>query len=541
VTYSDIPRIIGETGMSQSREVQDLLSLLSDAVDRTVASPGSSHCWLNLMGLTRRISSKGLVDQIEAALCSRISRDGLPAFYRAIFLDLATGDARHIAEAGAILATLAPRDPDRMTAFHFRTWQRALMYAADRGAYIRGVKNANLPALARLLDETLMSRKPRLPVPRQISDIGKAAVIAPQLLTVRHPPTLMALDQAGVLMQLGLTVGLFSCQEQSGPEFDYLLGARTTPPEEKPNFEQWLRLARKGTRIHTGDTRFSIGRRWADMLKSIAEFDPVVVMFVGLHSPLIRPLYDVRPVLGLGTNSIPPMVNADVWLTAEHASSNGAAWAWGPELSGGLSWYHPYRVRRKSAGSAGPVAPIDIEDGRVVMISVGNLLAQRIAGAWADRMVALLGAHPELVWILLGGKGELPGALSGVRPGQLRLLPHSPNVPEILRRSSIYVNPPSMGGGFAVAEAMAEGLPVVTFSGSDGGDKVGIEAVHTDDEYFSRLSELIASEQIRKERGGRMRALFDQTLDLANSGASLLSACQAAVDGYHRRISLLPS
>jgi glycosyltransferase involved in cell wall biosynthesis len=206
-----------------------------------------------------------------------------------------------------------------------------------------------------------------------------------------------------------------------------------------------------------------------------------------------------------------------------------------------VGWYHPFRVKRKPIENEGSSSSIETAGGSVIMISVGNMLSQKILGAWANRMVAFLDSHPMVVWVLLGGKGEMPGALRDVRPGQLRLLPHSSAVPAILRRSDIYINPPNMGGGFAVAEAMAEGLPVVTFAGSDGGDKVGIEAVHTEDEYFSRLSELISKEQVRKVRGDRMRALFDQTLDLANSGASLMSACQAAVDGYHRRLSLRPS
>jgi hypothetical protein len=88
-------------------------------------------------------------------------------------------------------------------------------------------------------------------------------------------------------------------------------------------------------------------------------------------------------------------------------------------------------------------------------------------------MLHLMSRYPDVVWLLVGGEGKLPDALQSSPPGRVRALATRDDLPGILRCADIYVNPPRMGGGFSVAEAMAEGLPVTSLSGSDGGDKVG--------------------------------------------------------------------
>ena len=153
----------------------------------------------------------------------------------------------------------------------------------------------------------------------------------------------------------------------------------------------------------------------------------------------------------------------------------------------------------------------------------------------------MLAINPRLVWVLVGGKAEMPEALKGVDQRQLILIPYTSSVVAILRRCDIYVNPPAMGGGFSVAEAMAEGLPVVTHAGTDGGDKAGADAVSTDDEYFERLRVLMENGELRQDTGNRMRARFEQTLDLAKSGPSLMAAYDAAIGRFRDRSNLASS
>ena len=87
-----------------------------------------------------------------------------------------------------------------------------------------------------------------------------------------------------------------------------------------------------------------------------------------------------------------------------------------------------------------------------------------------------------------------------------------------------------MGGGFSVVEAMAEGLPVTAFAGSDGGDKVGELALCEMDGYMQCLATLTETPALRVEMGQALRQRFVERFDLQSSGPALLAACHKACE-----------
>ncbi len=514
---------------------QEHLLLLNDAIDRIVVNSGASHCWLNLMSLTRGISDRQVFKEVVDRVLSQVPSKGLPGFYRAMYLDIVTGEVKHIAEAGRLLQSMQPIDTDRMAAFHAFYWQRALIYATGRDDFVQALRNSNLPVIAHLIGQAIQKHNVVQFQPSTNSRIRRVAVVAPYLLTPAHPPTLMAIDQASLLIQDGIKVNLFSCQDSHLPESFHLLGNGSYDLGRNVDIN-WIASSNNEAKIYISDHRFSLVRRGVDMLKLIAEFDPDLVMIVGLHTCLSRVLYENWPVLALGVNSAPPMVPADVWLTAQQELHNKLTRVWGSDFPESMAWHHPYRVRKKLHAAKFELANFGILANSIVLISVGGGLNIKIAGMWATLISDVLRNNPEVVWLLVGGKGEMPKALIDAPQEQLRLIPHTSEIPALLACCDIYINPPIMGGGFSVAEAMAEGLPVLTYAGSDGGDKVGNEAAHTDDEYFSKLDTLIKDVNLRIEIGKRMRERFDSTLDLANSGPNLIAACEEALKRYQQRV-----
>ncbi|HTD04661.1 hypothetical protein [Undibacterium sp.] len=513
---------------------EEHLLLLNDAVDRTVANPTASHCWLHLMVQVRAISRPDVLNGVLQTLVSLVPDQGLSGFYLATFLDTATADTKFLAKAVGFLKTITPQDPDRLAAFFHVASQRALLYSDNRPTFTQTLSDMDLPDLSLLIGNHLTTRFAAPPQARPMQQIRKVAIIAPQLSNPQHPPTQMALDQAATLIQNDITVNLFSCQETVGPDFVHLMGTGAGNTPYGMNLAAWVQSVGAETKIHASDQRFSLMRRWLDMLHSIVEFDPDLVVFVGLHSGLICPLYKTYPILGLGSNSISPMVPTDVWLTAQAGLANTISRPWGGRFPESQAWYHPYRVRRKVINGSFSWDSLGLGQDAVVLVSIGSHLDVSINGIWAERMCAVMDKYPALVWLIVGGKGMLPPALEMIQD-RLRLIPYTPQALNILGKSDIYVNPPVMGGGFSVAEAMSLGLPALSFAETDGGDKVGSAAIAGMDEYFDRLEILISNPGLRINIGKQMQQRFDAGLDLDLSGPSLLAACKLAVQRYHQR------
>ena len=202
-----------------------------------------------------------------------------------------------------------------------------------------------------------------------------------------------------------------------------------------------------------------------------------------------------------------------------------------------LPVYRPYRIKRASKASQLTRAALGLDDRAVVWITAGFRLKREIEGVWASQMLQLMSRHPKVVWLLVGGAGELPQALQQAAPGRVRALATRDDLPGVFRCCDIYVNPPRMGGGFSVAEAMAEALPVTAFANSDGGDKLGELALPDLDAYLARLAALSQDPELRRSMGQALRQRFDERLDLEASGPALLAACRQATDLARDRLT----
>ena len=176
----------------------------------------------------------------------------------------------------------------------------------------------------------------------------------------------------------------------------------------------------------------------------------------------------------------------------------------------------------------------------MVLVTAGARLGSEITGDWAHDMIGLLSQRPNVVWVLVGNQGAVPPALAEMPPAQLRLVPHQKDLRSLLRCCDIYVNPRRLGGGFSVADAMAEGLPTLAFADFDGGNKLGDHAVEDHRSYFRKLEDFIDDLDLRKQDGAALRALFAKTLDLDQSGPSLLSACELTIARFHERTGVSP-
>jgi len=516
-------------------EIDLNIMLLRDAAAQTIANPGASHCWHRLKDYYLQTDNESIKKELIEHLILKTPDESSAGFLRSTWLASMLNDDTHLAEAARILMNIVPFDPDRQVAFLSYAWARILSHANTRTVFVQAIRDAFFPEILHKLGQHLTQQTAARPLARNVERIRKIAIIIPYLSAYPHAPTAMALHQARILMEQNIEVALFSCLDLAVPGMTHLLGAGESTTMGVFDSAKWGSQCVPGMAVYQGLEYFSVMTRWTDMLSHISSFDPDLVMSVGFYSPIIAPLFEARPVLGLNIHSVAPLDPCDVWLCASQEDAGKAHATWGSRLTNSIGWHHPYRIKRKPSTSALSRQDLALPEAALVLISIGYRLEKEITGAWATRMIDLLKSNPRVIWLLVGGQGKTPPALEQAPAQQIRVLCEHGDMPAVLQCCDIYVNPPRMGGGFSAAEAMAEKLPIVTYADSDGGCKVSSSAAGNETEYFSRLAALIASKDMRKQEGAAMQTLFSNTLDLDKSGPSLLAACDLALQRFTQR------
>ena len=502
------------------------MTLLLDALDRSLTEPRCAQRWHRLMAIWAETPDAAARRSVLDILGSLPDRDARADVLRLTFLAGASGEIRfENAAAGKALAA-KPGDPDRLAALMAYQWLSALQNLAGRADFVAALSAGLLPEMAgRLMQDAIKTLPPGF-LPRAPEGIQRIAVVVPYIGHQFHTPSLMAVEQCAVLAREGRQVHIFSAQELMPPDVSLFRGdgrELVLPPLDA---KAWVNILPAGVGMTISDSHFSLPGRWRNLMPVLADFNPDVVLLVGLYSPLAAALHAVRPVAGISVNSVAPIAPVDVWLTADPKLE--CREVWGGIFPPPQPVYHPWRIKRSSKQWQVTRAELGLSETAVIWVTAGFRLEHEINGEWTSRVLQLMVHYPHVVWLLVGGEGKLPQALLQAPPGRVRTLATRNDLPGILRCSDIYVNPPRMGGGFSVAEAMAEGMPVTSFADSDGGDKVGEQALADMDAYMERLAGLTESPGLRSTMGQALRRRFAERFDLDASGPALLAACGQA-------------
>ena len=511
------------------------MTLLQDALHRTLREAQCARRWHTLLAIWLETREPEARREVLDRLARHDDDDPRSAILRLTFLARASGDARFENAAAAQVLAMEPGDPDRLAAFMAHRWLSALQSIGDRADFVADLTAGLLPAMARRLMLQAAESLPRGFVPRAAETIRRVAVVLPYIGHQFHTPSMMGVEQAIVLARAGCEVRIFSAQELMPPDAALFRGDGRELLLPALDAQAWAGILPAGVGMTIADSRYSLPGRWASQMTALAAFDPDVVLPVGLYSPLAAAMYALRPVVGISVNTVAPIAPLDLWLTADPQAERSPAW--GGVFEPPLPLYHPYRIKRSSKESQLTRAALGLDETAVVWITAGFRLKREIEGLWASRMLQLMSRHPQVVWLLVGGDGELPEALRQATPGRVRALATRDDLPGVFRCCDIYVNPPRMGGGFSVAEAMAEALPVTAFANSDGGDKLGDLALSDLDAYLARLAALSEDPELRRSIGQALQQRFNERLDLAASGPALLAACRQAADLARDRLT----
>ena len=511
------------------------MTLLLDALDRCLKDPRCASRWHGLMAVWEACPDQAARQSAVDVLADLPDGDARTDVLRLTFLARATGESRYEQAAATRVLEIEPEDEDRLAAFMAFRWLSALQELDGRPDFIAALAGGRVPEMAARLMRGAVATIPGGFQPRVPEEIRRIAVVVPYVGHQFHTPSMMAVEQCAVLAGEGCQVRIFSAQELTPPDAAQFRGDGRDLKLPPLNARVWGQLLPAGTDMTISDNRFSLPGRWRKLMPLLAGFDPDAVLLVGLFSPLAAALYTLRPVVGISVNSVPPVAPVDVWLCADPEAKRPELW--GAVFPPPVPAFHPWKLRRSKTEWSVRRTDLGLDRDTVVWITAGFRLEHEIRGDWAGRMLHLMSRYPDVVWLLVGGEGKLPDALRSSPPGRIRALATRDDLPGVLRCADIYVNPPRMGGGFSVAEAMAEGLPVTSLSGSDGGDKVGELALPDIDAYLERLAALSGNPVLRRETGELLRQRFAERFDLDASGPPLLAAFRQAVTLAAKRLT----
>ncbi|WP_374347319.1 glycosyltransferase [Chitinimonas sp.] len=499
---------------------------LFDLVEQMYAAPANVVGWLRLSNAWQECNDQAARAHVMQQLAAAAFNDHQAEVLRLTFLADYARQQVYLEGALAHALAIEPPNADQLVALATQGWVSALEVCADHASFIASLLSMGFPAVLRQLTQMAENAVPADFPRRQISRLERVTVVVPCLGSQLHPPSVMAENQWRLLAQLGLKIQLVSCQELQAPEPHMFRGGGSKFEFPPPDVNHWAASLPQGSLLGLNDPHYRLQARWADMFRHIAAFDPDVVLMVGLYSPLAAVLHALRPVVGLNVFAFAPLAPLDVWL-APSADAKLETICW-PETALPVVHHHPFRIRGAAAAGRLSRNSFNLRRDELVWLSSGGRLAHEISEEWADMVNAILAGHPEIRW-LLAGTETVPERLRAAFPGQIRAVGVTEGLGDLIRMADIYVNPPRVGGGFSVAEAMAAGLAVVSLAGGDGGDKVGEWAYTNLEQYRDGLVALCNSAAARRTMGAALQQRFRQQLDVEAGGPSLLAAMHKAI------------
>lgn len=420
--------------------------------------------------------------------------------------------------------------PDAIFSLMGLVWYHALARTADRASLRDCLQQIDLVRLQQHVAGQLPERPPA--VRRRLGERLRIAIYTPHIASQNHGGTLFSLNMLNVLREELAEVITFSAQENHIPQVASYHGGSEHLHALDTDLSS-LQLQRPGgARFLIPDTALSLRARLLEIQKAIDTFAPDLVLFVGFYSPMVFDLYRRYPVLGLSVHALPPIAPVDVWLSAD-ARSEAVRWQ-------GIAPPQPFDFPFRFWPTA-PFTPLTrdtlgLPDNATLLICVGYRLQDELNPAWRQRMLDLLERHPDAHWLLLGVLEIVPDTALPQHQRIYRIAPQA-SISPWLALSDIFINPPRVGGGSAVAQAMEQGLAIAAMSDGDGGDKLGPYAAITENEYFATLEQWLNQPDERRAAGQILKTRFHQRLNLSGIHASsqLIQACHQTIEEFQQR------
>ncbi|CAO3402059.1 glycosyltransferase [Azospirillum palustre] len=483
---------------------------------------------------------KAISDSCESARAAGLGQDavamerldgattGLDPILRESALAYVSGDLHrylHILEMLDTVLDLASLDGINQI---FWSMQRQLfLMRMDLGSVPDFVIGHLFPFYERFLRQVAV-RLELVPAGRQagMPDAGRVVIVTNQFLSAEHQPSRDLLLLAVRLQRdLGRTVLVLNTNMMPDRYYSAFVPPFAAAVEDRLSGEQTIRCGGERIRMLSSTAPGVTADKLSGFLSAVEVFDPDLVIGFGGSAIVADLLGNAYPVMCVPTTSGQTVSLADIVLDfGGHVRPPGSgrlAQSWRPARFG-LSLRH--------TGETAARAEFALQEGDFVCVIVGNRLDAETGGGFLDLLGRILDAIPRALVLFAGGVESLPGRLAADRhAGRLRSLGHVDRVEALMSVCDLFVNPRRAGGGAGAAQAMAGGVPVLSFDGGDVASVAGPSFLVDDNDAFVARAVALAGDPAllagaRQEARSRIEAVEREGADNGQLSAYMAEA-----------------
>lgn len=319
------------------------------------------------------------------------------------------------------------------------------------------------------LAETIKLEFPYRPV--QERNTGRIVIITEQLIiqNLNHAPTRMTLETARILQKyFGFEVEIFTCASNKKlPAFIWINAIFYNSGGQDVR-----RMSYKDSTIPVYEYPLSdCGmEQYREMLSHIYEFNPFVVLEMGVLSPIADLPHLFTTTVNLNMVTEAPVSDADIFI--RHVKLKDETEAIYRENL--LSYQKQFFMEQKfpaifdTEKRAYTRAELHLPEDRFLIAVVGNCLDTEIDDSFEQIMAEILQQEEKADFVIIGETLKLRQRLSGaIFKNRVYYLGYCPELAGTLKALNLYLNPERAGGGWSSAIALYAGLAVVTLPEGD--------------------------------------------------------------------------
>ena len=485
-------------------------------------------------------SLKAISDGCEAARAAGLGQDaaamarldgataGLDPILRESALACVSGDLRRYLHILTMLDNVLDLAPlEGLNQIYWSMQRQLFLMRMDLGSVPNFVAEHLFPFYERLLRQ-MAARLGLVPVARPAGqpDTGRVVIVTNQFLSAEHQPSRDLLLLAVRLQRdLGRTVLVLNTNMMPDRYYSPFVPPFAAAVEERLSGEQTIRCGGERIRMLSSTIPGITTGKLTGFLSAVETFDPDLVIAFGGSVIVADLLESAHPVMCVPTTSGQTVSLADIVLDfgghTPPVGNSRLTQSWRPSRFG---------LSLRRTGETATRTEFTLQEAEFVCVVVGNRLDAETDGAFLTLLGRILDAIPQALVLFAGGVESLPGRLAADRhAGRLRSLGHVDRMEALMSVCDLFVNPRRTGGGAGAAQAMAGGVPVLSFDGGDVASVAGPSFLVADEAAFVARAVALADDptllaEARQEARSRIATVEREGADNGQLSAYMAEA-----------------